>query len=414
VRQFIYGTNIDEVLELEIVGAAKYYYHTNVQGNVVALTDDAGAVVEEYTYDIYGKAYRPLGTPITGTWTSVSYDGGTGLTTFTDTGLSLTAGEFKGGLVILNDSAGGNHQYKQFVIFDNGTDNIKILGDVDSIGLKPYSILARAYAVQGSGVGNVILFQGRRLDAESGLYYFRNRQYDPVHGRFLSRDPMGYLDSMNLYSFVNNNPVCYVDPSGRVIKYAATQVTWDFWDLYGWFFMGQTRNVAEIDQKDNCCLHYNGFTDYSTEEHCVKPGGWLHWIKFSFTSMARATVSTGACECCGEKVDGLEITVYHLARFDGSVSYTFGAGVSVGYDTKSFGKVSGHLNASVTIPPATGQIRSIYKFTVCPGIDTNSWPRIKWNTVSYWSSTDDVPEMHDRRHSGPGMLDTSGISDWLE
>ena len=178
--------------------------------------DDAGAVVEEYTYDIYGKAYRPLGTPITGTWTSVSYDGGTGLTTFTDTGLSLTAGEFKGGLVILNDSAGGNHQYKQFVIFDNGTDNIKILGDVDSIGLKPYSILARAYAVQGSGVGNVILFQGRRLDAESGLYYFRNRQYDPVHGRFLSRDPLGYQDSFCLYQFVNNNPVCYTDPKGLV------------------------------------------------------------------------------------------------------------------------------------------------------------------------------------------------------
>ena len=47
----------------------------------------------------------------------------------------------------------------------------------------------------------------------------------PVHrtrasrppGRFLSRDPMGYFDSMNLYGFENNNPVCYRDPSGEVL-----------------------------------------------------------------------------------------------------------------------------------------------------------------------------------------------------
>jgi len=61
---------------------------------------------------------------------------------------------------------------------------------------------------------NPYLFQGRRLDEESGLDYFRNRQYDPVHGRFLSRDPAGYKDSYCLYAFVNNNPVCYVDPMG--------------------------------------------------------------------------------------------------------------------------------------------------------------------------------------------------------
>ena len=60
-----------------------YYYVTNVQGNVVAITDEDGAVVEEYTYDIYGKAYRPLDSTITGTWTGVSYISNDGLTEFT-------------------------------------------------------------------------------------------------------------------------------------------------------------------------------------------------------------------------------------------------------------------------------------------------------------------------------------------
>ena len=47
------------------------------------------------------------------------------------------------------------------------------------------------------------------------LYYFRARYYDPIMGRFLSVDPMGYQDSMNLYQAFNMNPVNFVDPFGE-------------------------------------------------------------------------------------------------------------------------------------------------------------------------------------------------------
>ena len=58
------------------------------------------------------------------------------------------------------------------------------------------------------------LYHGRRYDEETGLYYFRNRYYSPSLGRFISFDPMGYIDGMNLYEFVNGNPVNLVDPWG--------------------------------------------------------------------------------------------------------------------------------------------------------------------------------------------------------
>ena len=45
-----------------------------------------------------------------------------------------------------------------------------------------------------SHYGNPYLFQGRRYDSESTLYYFRNRYMSPVLGRFLTRDPIGYAD----------------------------------------------------------------------------------------------------------------------------------------------------------------------------------------------------------------------------
>jgi RHS repeat-associated protein len=45
----------------------------------------------------------------------------------------------------------------------------------------------------------VYTFQGRQLDHETGFLYFRNRYYHPKQGRFLQRDPMGYVDGLGLH-----------------------------------------------------------------------------------------------------------------------------------------------------------------------------------------------------------------------
>ena len=63
-------------------------------------------------------------------------------------------------------------------------------------------------------VGNPYLFTGRRFDSESGLYYYRARHYSPELGRFLRVDPIGYFDSLNLYQYVQSNPINFVDPFG--------------------------------------------------------------------------------------------------------------------------------------------------------------------------------------------------------
>jgi RHS repeat-associated protein len=64
-------------------------------------------------------------------------------------------------------------------------------------------------------VGNPFLFTGRRLDAETGLYYFRARYYDPVLGRFISRDPAGFLSGMNLYEYTQSDPTNLLDNFGQ-------------------------------------------------------------------------------------------------------------------------------------------------------------------------------------------------------
>ena len=68
---------------------------------------------------------------------------------------------------------------------------------------------------QASTVGNPYLFTGRRLDEETGLYYYRARMYDPELGRFLGRDPIGYEAGPNVYAYITNSPLSHVDPIGH-------------------------------------------------------------------------------------------------------------------------------------------------------------------------------------------------------
>ncbi|GMU26381.1 MAG: hypothetical protein AMXMBFR16_12860 [Candidatus Uhrbacteria bacterium] len=62
--------------------------------------------------------------------------------------------------------------------------------------------------------GNPFLFTGRRLDAETGLYFYRFRTYHPTLKQFIQRDPLGYVDSASLYQYVGGMPTAAGDPLG--------------------------------------------------------------------------------------------------------------------------------------------------------------------------------------------------------
>jgi RHS repeat-associated protein len=72
-------------------------------------------------------------------------------------------------------------------------------------------------------------FTGQRLDAETGLYHLRARQYDPGLGRLLSVDPVtGSLadpTSRHPYLYARDNPLTYADPTGQTVSLAQVAFT---------------------------------------------------------------------------------------------------------------------------------------------------------------------------------------------
>lgn len=71
--------------------------------------------------------------------------------------------------------------------------------------------------VSGAATTNSFQYTGRENDG-TGLYYYRARYYHVRLSRFLSEDPAGFDPMANLYPYVANSPVTYIDPSGATPK----------------------------------------------------------------------------------------------------------------------------------------------------------------------------------------------------
>ncbi|KAK1958811.1 SpvB-domain-containing protein, partial [Colletotrichum sublineola] len=72
------------------------------------------------------------------------------------------------------------------------------------------------YQLRGSGIEapSRYRFATYLRDHETGLHYCQARYYCPWLGRWMSPDPLDTIDGLNLYCYVANDPVNWVDPTG--------------------------------------------------------------------------------------------------------------------------------------------------------------------------------------------------------
>lgn len=133
------------------------------------------------------------------------------------------------------------------------TDNQGTVRDVvDSDGVVvnhiTYDSFGKVTSESNAAVEFRFGYTGRELDAETGLYYYRARYYNPATGRFLSEDPISFGGGdANLYRYVGNSPTNYTDPTGLFLDTLVdvASITYDVYRLLKDNVFGSCNNLGD-------------------------------------------------------------------------------------------------------------------------------------------------------------------------
>ncbi|MEO1006945.1 MAG: RHS repeat-associated core domain-containing protein [Planctomycetota bacterium] len=175
-----------------------YFALGDVQGSIVAVLDGTGGLLERLEYDAYGR-HRHFWYADTNRDGEV--DDGTLDWPFFSQPLSPST--------IPDTSAA--YEPDADLDFD---------GDIDGADTALFQAhknrvpLASNLLGDPGGAGLSHGYGGYAYETLVGLYHARNRWYSTELGRFLQRDPAGYVDGMNLYGYGGSSPFVFMDPWG--------------------------------------------------------------------------------------------------------------------------------------------------------------------------------------------------------
>ena len=167
----------------------KMFHATDAQCSSVAVLLDNGALLERVAYSAYGVARHQWPADASGDGAVNSVD-----------------------LTIVLNAFGGitSASYKSEADFNrdgtvNSADLSQVLGFAAAL---PEGTLSSV------GVSNRVGYCGYQFAPEPATYLARNRWYEPPLGRWIERDPLGYVDGMNLNLSFLASPVSVFDPTG--------------------------------------------------------------------------------------------------------------------------------------------------------------------------------------------------------
>ncbi|BBF79586.1 RHS repeat-associated core domain-containing protein [Asticcacaulis excentricus] len=187
-------------------GASTFTYNTN---NLMTSATQSG-VMSHLTYDAENRLH------------SISkYD----TTKFLYDGADIIA-EYNGSNQLLRRYVHGPGMDEPLIWFEGSSTSDKrffhadnqgsIIATTDSSG-NTYATVYDEYGIRYASnetYAGRFSYTGQAYLPEIGMYYYKARMYNPIIGRFMQTDPIGYGAGLNWYNYVGSDPVNYTDPWG--------------------------------------------------------------------------------------------------------------------------------------------------------------------------------------------------------
>jgi RHS repeat-associated protein len=171
-----------------------------------------GPTTVNLTYDALGRLFS-VDQGTNATTTKFVYDGDALVDEFNYNGATLKARYVHGSNSAADDP---------YVWYQNGATRRYLhadhIGSIVAItsSTAPSINSYDEYGIADSGNLNAERFQytGQAFIPELGMYYYKARMYSATLGRFMQVDPVGYTGGVNLYGYVNDDPLNASDPTG--------------------------------------------------------------------------------------------------------------------------------------------------------------------------------------------------------
>ena len=178
-----------------IAGGDTFHYYYNENWQVLEVTKGSAAY-EQYVWDA-----RYIDAPVL-RWRDANNSEVDGLeeTLFytNDANMNVTA--------LVNESGQVVERYRY-----DAYGKVTFLAGTKDLAGQPMA----EWTVRNASIAdNQVLYCGYRFDPETGLYQVRHRMLHPTAGRWMQRDPEGYVDGMGLYEYVMSSPTRCSDHSG--------------------------------------------------------------------------------------------------------------------------------------------------------------------------------------------------------
>jgi RHS repeat-associated protein len=202
---FIYDTNGN----LNSDGSRTFTYDSENR-----LVGASGGV--QLGYDPLGRLAWTTGNP---NFTQFVYDGDALVAEYDYSG-NLTRRYVQGSGVdtpeVAYDYVGGTLSATRFLIAD---ERGSIVALADANGAPATINTYDEYGIPGSANTGRFQYTGQTWLPELGMYYYKARMYSPTLGRFMQTGPVGYRDGMNMYAYVQDDPVNGSDPTGLLCRW---------------------------------------------------------------------------------------------------------------------------------------------------------------------------------------------------